>query len=110
MNPTLVNAIFERFNLIMPNPTTELRYDTPFELLIAVILSARATDISVNIATAKLFPVANTAEKILKLGKTKLKSYIKHIGLYKTKGDHIFETCKILQAQHKGQVPHTREA
>jgi len=93
-----------------PNPTTELVYHSPFELLIAVILSAQATDVSVNKATAKLYAVANTPESILALGLDGLKSYIKTIGLYNSKAANILKTCQILIEQHHSQVPHDREA
>ena len=93
-----------------PNPTTELHYESDFELLIAVILSAQATDVSVNKATAILFPLAKTPESIASLGLRKLKSIIKTIGLYNTKAENIIKTCKILKTQHHSQVPRTREA
>ena len=92
----------------MPAPTTELEYRTPFELLIAVILSAQATDVSVNKATAKLFPVARTPESILALGVNGLKPYIKTIGLFNSKAANIIKTCNILIEQHDGEVPRTR--
>jgi len=92
----------------MPAPTTELEYDNPFELLIAVILSAQATDISVNKATARLYPVANTPESILALGVTGLKPYIRTIGLFNSKAENIIKTCRILIEQHHGEVPRTR--
>ena len=91
-----------------PTPTTELNYDSTFELLIAVILSAQATDVGVNKATAKLYPVANTPEAISRLGEKKLKSYIKTIGLYNTKASNIIKTCKILYKEHNSVVPGTR--
>ncbi|MGA1103511.1 MAG: endonuclease III [Pseudomonadales bacterium] len=93
-----------------PNPTTELRYQSAFELLIAVILSAQSTDVGVNKATDKLFPVANTPAAILKLGLRGLKGYIKTIGLFNSKAEHIIKTCKILIEEHDGEVPETREA
>jgi len=102
--------IFKRFKAITPNPTTELRYHSTFELLISVILSAQATDVSVNKATEKLFPIANTPEKIFKLGEKKLKEYIKTIGLFNSKAKHIIETCKILLTEFNGEVPNKREA
>jgi endonuclease-3 len=92
----------------MPAPTTELEYQTPFELLIAVILSAQATDVSVNKATAKLFPVARTPESILALGVNGLKPYIKTIGLFNSKAANIIKTCAILIEQHDAEVPRTR--
>lgn len=109
MNKQIRRAIFERFKAQNPHPTTELLYHTPFELLIAVMLSAQATDVSVNKATAKLFPVANTPEAILQLGEEQLKQYIKTIGLYHSKAANIIKTCQILVTQHHSQVPATRE-
>lgn len=93
----------------MPEPTTELEYVSPFELLIAVILSAQATDVSVNKATAKLYPVANTPESILSLGVEGLKPYIRTIGLFNSKAENIIKTCRILIDEHGGEVPRTRE-
>ena len=93
-----------------PNPETELNYTTPFELLISVILSAQATDVGVNKATAKLYPVANTPQKFLELGLDKLKQYVKTIGLYNTKAANIIRTCDILVREHEGEVPTTRKA
>ena len=93
-----------------PNPTTELEFSSPFELLIAVLLSAQATDVSVNKATAKLYPVANTPQAILDLGLEKLKDYIKTIGLFNTKAQNTIKTCQILVDQHNGQVPEDRAA
>ncbi|PJG83392.1 endonuclease III [Caviibacterium pharyngocola] len=93
-----------------PTPTTELRYNSPFELLIAVILSAQATDKGVNKATDKLFPVANTPQAILDLGLDKLKDYIKTIGLYNSKAENIMKTCRDLVEKHQGEVPESREA
>lgn len=110
MNAAKRLEIFERLAEAMPEPTTELNYNTPFELLIAVVLSAQATDVGVNKATAKLFPVANTPEAILKLGLDGLKTYIKTIGLYNSKGKHIITLCQQLLNNHAGQVPNTREA
>ncbi|MCH9638783.1 MAG: endonuclease III, partial [Betaproteobacteria bacterium] len=92
-----------------PHPTTELEYHSPFELLVAVILSAQATDKSVNLATRKLFPQANTPEKISALGETSLLGFIKSIGLYKTKAKNILATCQILIHEHHSEVPRTRE-
>ncbi len=97
--------IFSRLQKDNPKPTTELNFHSTFELLIAVILSAQATDKSVNIATAKLFPVANTPEAIYRLGETGLKKYIKTIGLFNSKASNIIKTCKILIEQHNGMVP-----
>ena len=110
MNATKRRQIFERLKTANPHPTTELEYATPFELLIAVMLSAQATDISVNAATRQLYPVANTPEAILALGEEKLIEYIQRIGLYKTKAKHVIQTCRILVEQHAGAVPQTREA
>ncbi|MFN4265125.1 MAG: endonuclease III [Aquabacterium sp.] len=92
-----------------PHPETELEYSTPFELLTAVLLSAQATDVGVNKATRKLFPVAHTPQQILDLGMDGLCEYIKTIGLYKSKAKHLLETCQILLTQHGGEVPRTRE-
>jgi len=102
--------IFRRLREHNPEPTTELRYRTPFELLIAVILSAQATDKGVNKATEKLFKVANTPRKILNLGEPGLKKYIKTIGLFNTKARNIMKTCEILVKEHKSKVPQDREA
>ena len=110
MKPKTVREIFLRLQAANPNPTTELVYHSPFELLIAVILSAQATDVSVNKATAKLYAIANTPETILALGLDGLKSYIKTIGLYNSKAANILKTCQILIEQHHSQVPHNREA
>jgi endonuclease III len=110
MNLEKRQAIFSRLQKINPKPTTELEYSTPFELLAAVLLSAQATDVSVNAATRKLFPVANTPHAILTLGTAKLESFIKTIGLYKTKAKHLLQTCAILIRDHGGEVPESREA
>lgn len=109
MTPKKIKEIFKRFKKNNPRPTTELKYSTHFELLIAVILSARATDVSVNKATVKLFPVANTPQAILKLGEEGLKSFVKNIGLYNSKAKNIIKTCQILVDQYDGQVPNNRE-
>lgn len=109
MNASTIDEIFCRLQQQNPKPTTELVYNTPFELLIAVILSAQATDVSVNKATAKLYPIANTPQAILALGVDGLKSYIKTIGLYNSKAANIMTTCQILIDKHQGQVPHQRE-
>ena len=93
-----------------PHPTTELNFSSPFELLIAVILSAQATDVGVNKATDKLYPVANTPEKIFALGVDGLKEYIKTIGLFNAKAENVIKTCQILVEQHQSQVPESREA
>ncbi|MEO6975030.1 MAG: endonuclease III [Gallionella sp.] len=109
MNPTKRREIFLRLQSANPHPTTELVYSTPFELLVAVMLSAQATDISVNAATRHLFPVANTPQAILALGEEKLREYIQRIGLYKTKAKHVIQTCHLLMDNHGGVVPQTRE-
>lgn len=102
--------MFERLRARNPNPTTELEYRTPFELLVAVILSAQATDKGVNIATRKLFPVANTPAAILALGESGLTDYVRTIGLYKGKAKNIIATCRLILEQHGGEVPREREA
>ncbi|HEX7719679.1 MAG TPA: endonuclease III, partial [Woeseiaceae bacterium] len=102
-------AIYACLRAQNPRPATELRYVNPFELLIAVILSAQATDVSVNKATATLFPIANSPQAIVDLGVRKLKGYIRTIGLYNSKAENIIKTCKLLLARHGGQVPRTRE-
>jgi endonuclease-3 len=108
MNAATRREIFVRLRQANPVPTTELRYTTPFELLIAVILSAQSTDKGVNKATEKLFKVANTPQQILDLGLRGLKRYVKTIGLYNTKASNILKTCRLLIEQHAGQVPATR--
>jgi endonuclease-3 len=108
MNNQQRRAIFDRLALAIPDPTTELNYNSPFELLIAVVLSAQATDKGVNKATAKLFPVANTPEAILALGEDGLKEFIKTIGLFNSKARHIISLCQQLITHHAGQVPNTR--
>ncbi len=110
MNPAKRHEIFARLRELNPHPTTELEYKTPFELLIAVILSAQATDKGVNLATRKLFPKANTPTAIYQLGIAGLERYIQSIGLYHSKARHIIAACKILVEQHGGEVPRTREA
>ena len=109
MNKDKRTAIFETLRERMPAPTTELEYINPFELLIAVILSAQATDVSVNKATAKLYPVANTPEAILELGVAGLKRYIRTIGLFNSKAENIIKTCRILIEKHGSEVPRSRE-
>ncbi|MDO4227184.1 endonuclease III [Neisseria sp.] len=109
MNKLIRQEIFERFRAANPHPTTELNFDSPFELLIAVLLSAQATDVGVNKATAKLFPVAATPQAMLDLGLEGVMEYTKTIGLYKTKSKHIIETCRILLDKYNGEVPQTRE-
>lgn len=110
MNAAKRLEIFRRLHEDNPEPKTELAYNSPFELLIAVILSAQATDVSVNKATAKLYPVANTPEAIHALGVAGLSEYIKTIGLYNSKAKNVIETCRLLVEQHASQVPQTREA
>ena len=110
MQPALIPPFFATLKAANPMPNTELEYTTPFELLAAVLLSAQATDVGVNKATRKLFPVAGTPEAILALGLDGLEGYIKTIGLYKSKARHLLQTCQILVEQHGSQVPRTREA
>ena len=110
MNSAKRQMIFERFQKANPHPTTELRFSSPFELLVAVILSAQATDVSVNKATQRLYPLANTPQGLLDLGETGLKSFVKSIGLYNTKVKNILATCNILLEKHHGEVPHDRTA
>jgi len=110
MNKEKRDEIFKRLRALNPHPTTELVYHSDFELLIAVMLSAQATDVSVNKATAVLFSVANTPEAILALGVEKLKGYIKTIGLYNTKALNVMKTCQLLIDQYAGQIPNQREA
>ncbi len=110
MNASKRRAIFERLRAANPQPTTELEYRTPFELLVAVILSAQATDKSVNLATHRLFQVADTPEKMLALGEERLAEYIRTIGLYRTKAKNLIAACRILVEEHGGRVPSTREA
>jgi endonuclease-3 len=110
MNRQKRTAIFSTLRALNPAPTTELEYKTPFELLISVILSAQATDVSVNAATRKLYAVANTPESILALGVEGLTPYIKTIGLFNSKARNIIKTCRILEEEHDGEVPKTREA
>ncbi len=110
MNKSQRRIFFERLRALNPHPTTELNYQSTFELLIAVVLSAQATDRGVNEATARLFAVANTPEKMHALGEEGLKKYIKTIGLFNAKAKHIIQTCQILIHQHHSQVPNTRSA
>ena len=109
MNNEKRAAIYRRLRDANPSPTTELTHHNPFELLISVILSAQATDISVNKATQKLYPVANTPAAITELGERRLKGYIKTIGLYNSKARNIIRTCRILLEKHDGEVPRNRE-
>ncbi len=110
MNPIKRHEIFRRLQEANPHPTTELEYTSPFELLAAVLLSAQATDVSVNAATRKLFPVANTPAAIHALGVDGLIPYIQTIGLFRAKARHLIETCRLLVEQYDGEVPRTREA
>lgn len=109
MNNDKRREMFRRFQQANPNPTTELEYTSPFELLISVMLSAQATDVSVNKAMRKLYPLANTPQQIHALGVEGLTPYIQSIGLYRTKARNVIETCRILLAEHGGEVPRTRE-
>jgi len=110
VSPDKRRKLFERLRAANPKPTTELAYRTPFELLVSVVLSAQATDKSVNAATEKLYPVANTPRAVLALGEEGLIAYIKTIGLYRSKARHILETCRLLIERHGGEVPESREA
>jgi endonuclease-3 len=110
MKPAAIEAFFSTLQAANPHPVTELEYTSVFELLAAVLLSAQATDVGVNKATRKLFPVANTPQKILALGQEGLESYIKTIGLYRSKAKHLMQTCQMLVERHGGEVPRTREA
>ncbi|MBT9551417.1 MAG: endonuclease III [Hydrogenophaga sp.] len=110
MKPAQIQAFFATLQAANPHPVTELEYTSVFELLTAVLLSAQATDVGVNKATRKLFPVANTPQKILALGLDGLESYIKTIGLFHSKAKHLMQTCQMLVDRHGGEVPRTREA
>jgi endonuclease-3 len=110
MNAAKRHEIFRRLREANPHPTTELEYTTPFELLIAVLLSAQATDVGVNKATRRLYPVANTPQAILDLGLDQLITYIQTIGLFNTKARNVMATCRILVEQYGGEVPHDRAA
>ncbi len=110
MTPTQIEAFFATLQAANPTPQTELEYTSVFELLAAVLLSAQATDVGVNKATRKLFPVANTPQAILDLGLEGLEGYIKTIGLYRSKARHLMQTCRMLVEQHGGEVPRTRDA
>ena len=109
MNPEKRREIFERFRAANPHPKTELAYRTPFELLVAVVLSAQATDKSVNLATAKLFPVANTPDRMFGMGEEKLTGYIQTIGLFRTKAKNVIGLSRIILEEYGGEVPRTRE-
>ncbi|MDO9438042.1 endonuclease III [Hydrogenophaga sp.] len=110
MTPSQIEAFFATLKAANPTPQTELEYTSVFELLTAVLLSAQATDVGVNKATRKLYPVANTPQAILDLGLEGLEGYIKTIGLYRSKAKHLMQTCRMLVEQHGGEVPGTREA
>ena len=110
MNLADRQAFFQRLRDNNPRPTTELEYDTPFELLMAVILSAQATDVGVNRATRRLYPVANTPQAIFDMGEDTLRDYVRTIGLFNTKAANIIKTCRILLDQHDGEVPRERKA
>ena len=110
MKTAAIDAFFATLQAANPHPVTELEYTSVFELLTAVLLSAQATDVGVNKATRKLFPVANTPQKILALGLDGLESYIRTIGLYHSKAKHLMQTCQMLVDRHGGEVPRTREA
>jgi endonuclease III len=110
MNAEIRHAMFSRLREQNPHPTTELEWSTPFELVIAVLLSAQATDVSVNLATRKLFAKANTPEAMLALGLDGVKDCIKTIGLFNSKAEHVMKTCLLLIERHGGEVPRTREA
>jgi endonuclease-3 len=109
MKDEAIEPFFATLRAANPLPTTELEYTSPFELLAAVLLSAQATDVGVNKATRRLFPIANTPQAILDLGLEKLQDHIKTIGLFRTKAKNLLETCRILVERHGGQVPRTRE-
>jgi endonuclease-3 len=110
MNLEQRSAFFAQLKANNPNPETELEYSSPFELLVAVLLSAQATDISVNKGTRQLFKIANTPAALLALGEDGVRPFIEHIGLFRTKGKHLQETCRLLLERHGGEVPRTREA
>ncbi|WP_108469391.1 endonuclease III [Polynucleobacter difficilis] len=110
MNLEQRSAFFAQLKANNPNPETELEYSSPFELLVAVLLSAQATDISVNKGTRQLFKIANTPAALLALGEEGVRPFIEHIGLFRTKGKHLQETCRLLLERHGGEVPRTREA
>ncbi len=110
MTPAQIETFFATLQAANPQPASELEYTSVFELLTAVLLSAQATDVGVNKATRRLFPVANTPQAILDLGIDALEGHIKTIGLYRSKARHLMQTCRILLERHGGEVPHTREA
>jgi endonuclease-3 len=110
MTPAQIDAFFATLQAANPHPVTELEYTSVFELLAAVLLSAQATDVGVNKATRRLFPIANTPQKIINLGLERLMAHIQTIGLYRTKAANLMKTCEILVREHGGEVPRTREA
>src|SRR5450830_71672 len=110
MTPAAIKSFFATLQAANPHPQTELEFSSVFELLVAVLLSAQATDVSVNKATRRLFLVANTPQKMLSLGAQRLEDYIKTIGLFHSKAKHLLQTCQILVARHGAEVPRTREA
>ena len=110
MNPAKRHELYSRLRAANPAPTTELIYSSPFELLVAVVLSAQATDVSVNKATTQLYAIANTPQAMLKIGEEKLKAHIKTIGLYKTKAKNVIGLCHLLIEKHGGEVPQDRES
>ncbi len=110
MDARTIDSFFATLKAANPQPASELHYSSVFELLVAVLLSAQATDVSVNKATRRLFAVANTSQKILDLGEERLIEYIKTIGLYRSKARHLMQTCRMLVERHGGEVPRTREA
>ncbi len=109
MNAAQIRRFFEHLQSIDPEPVTELNYSNQFELLASVMLSAQSTDVGVNKATAKLYPVANTPAAVLELGEAKLKKYISTLGLYNSKAKHLIGTCEILVSKHGGEIPRTRK-
>jgi endonuclease-3 len=110
VKPEACRELFRRLAELNPKPTTELVYNTPFELLVSVVLSAQATDVGVNKATRRLFPIANTPDHILALGEAKLKTYISSIGLYNSKAANVIALCQLLIERHDGEVPRDRDA
>ncbi len=110
MTPRAIESFFATLKAANPTPVSELEYSSVFELLVAVLLSAQATDVSVNKATRRLFPIANTPQSILALGQNRLEGYIKTIGLFRSKAKHLIQTCQMLIEQHGGEVPRSREA
>ncbi len=109
MSPADRLAFFERLHALEPEPKTELNWNTPFELLVAVMLSAQSTDVGVNKVTARLFPVANSAEQILRLGLPTIERYLQSLGLFRSKAKHLLQTCELLLKDHQGEVPQSRQ-